>query len=192
MGASFHLSYCRKLCQCTSVQRCFSSCHIIAFQRICILGGMFHSNWDFQLSSIGLMRSCYCCFKAFYLCHDEEEKKVPYLNPPSLSHVQDSICMSHSHVVISFCSSWCHRVVPLLLGVFLLPTALHILHRTDPFGSRLTSIIWKPNRFISVAETASKCCFYDTQHVSNWEGNLDRQGPETKPHTDTNTKAEYV
>lgn len=117
VGASFHLSYCRKLCQCTSVQRCFSSCHTIAFQRICTLWGLSRSNWDFQSSSTGLMRSC-CRFKAFF-CHDEEEKKVPYLNPPSLSYVQGSICMSRSHVIISFCSSWCPRVVPLLLGVLL-------------------------------------------------------------------------
>lgn len=61
----------------------------------------------------------------FFFCHDEREKKVQYLNPPSLSHVQASICMSCSHVIIPFCSGCCYRVVPPLLASFFFLFQLH-------------------------------------------------------------------
>lgn len=158
----------------TSVQCCFSSCHTIASQRIWILWASSHSSCDIQTSSSRRVRSFR--LPPFFLCHDEKEKKVQYLNPLSLSHVQASICMSQSHVLIPFCSGCCHGVFPAASGVFLAPTERHNLHRTELYGSRLTFVIWRFYRpFISAAETPSRCGLSDIhsawdQPPSNWEG----------------------
>lgn len=99
----------------TTVQPCFSSCHTIAFSAdmdfcgTCLIPAQISSQAEMELlRSFGL-------FFFFAMMR----KKVQYFNPPSLSHVQASICMSPSNVIIPFCSDCCHRVVLVLLASFL-------------------------------------------------------------------------
>lgn len=175
--------FCWKLCQQAQVFRAFSSCHTIAFSP----DMDFVKLVSFQLR-LPVIQQHWAGEKLqaffFFFCYDEKEKKVQYLNPP-----QFISCSSfHLHV-----SQPCYNSFLLWLllprscstapGVSLIPTALHNLHRAELHGSQLTSVIWRHNRlFISVAEMASRCCFYDTysawvQSLSNWEGNLDMNGP---------------
>lgn len=103
-------------------------------------------------------------FFFFFFCLDEKEKKVQYFNPPSLSHVQASICISRSHVIIPFQLWLLPQRCFTAAGVFLVPAALHNLHHAELCRSHLTSVIWRHNRlFISVAEMASRSCFCDAQ-----------------------------
>lgn len=150
MGVFFHLSYCRKLCQCSGGAPAFSAVFPAVIQ------SPFSADMDLvrlvssQLRLPVMQKWAGEELRAFFFffCHDEKEKKVQYFNPASLSHVQASICMSRSHVIIPLCSGCCHAVVPLLLASVLFQ--LHNLHRTGLHGSHLTSVIWRHNRlFIS-------------------------------------------
>lgn len=101
----FHLPYFRKLCQCL----CEHKCSVLFFQlsynslsggyglgEACLIPAETLSHWGCWEAS-GLL-SIYFYF--LFFCLDVKEKKVQYLNPFGLSHVQDSICMSRSHVII--------------------------------------------------------------------------------------------
>lgn len=101
-------SICHVLGSCVSVlfslsvQNCFSSCHKTAFSA----DMDFVRLVSFQLRLPVIQHSAGEKLQAATM----REKKVQYLNPLSLSHVQASICVSRSHVIIPFCLG----VVPLL------------------------------------------------------------------------------
>lgn len=80
----------------------------------------------------GLVRSS----GLFFPSAMRKKKKVQYFNPPSLSHVRASICMSRSHVIIPFCSGCCHGVVPPLLA-----SSLFQLHCTTYIAQRCMGVI---------------------------------------------------
>lgn len=165
-GCGFFLS--------TSVQCCFSSCHTIAFPADMDFVKLvsFQLRLPVILRCAGEKLQAFFSFLFFLLCHDEKEKKVQYLNPHSLSHVQASICMSRSHVIIPFLLWLLPQSCSTAPGVSLIPTTLHNLQHTELYGSHLTSVIWRQNiLFISVAKTASRCCFYDTysECQTGWE-----------------------
>lgn len=94
----------------TSVRWCFFQLsHNRFFRRIWILRGLSHPIWDFPSRRIGLMRS----LRLFFFLSAMMRRKSKILIPPlSLSHVQASICVSSSNVIIPFCSGCYHGVVP--------------------------------------------------------------------------------
>lgn len=161
------LSICLTVGSCVSVldEDClfFQLSYNSPIQWIWILWDLSHSSWDFQSSSTGLVQS----FRLFFFCHDEKEKKGQ-----KFKSSQFISCSSlHLHVSQPCYNSFLLWLLPQSCstapGVFLIPTALHNLHRTELYGSHLTSVIWRHNRlFISVAEMASRCCFYDTHSES--------------------------
>lgn len=148
MGVSFHLCYYRKCVSVLVGHKCSVLFFQLSYNRLS--GFLSHSSWDFQSSSTVLVRS----FRVFFFCYDEKEKKVQYLNPPSLSHVQASICMSRSHVIIPFCSA-------VAAELFHHSRRLSHSNCTEQLTSHRT--VWKP----------SNICNLGTQqivHYSHWNG----------------------
>lgn len=86
----------------TSVRCCFSSCHTIASLADMDLVRLVSFQLRLSVTGAAGKLQAFSLFIFFFLffCLDVKEKKVQYLNPFGLSHVQDSICMSRSHVII--------------------------------------------------------------------------------------------
>lgn len=146
----------------TSVRFCFSSCHTIAFSA----DMDFVRLVSFQLRLPVIQHWAAEKLQAFYFLFFLPGWKRE--ESPIFKSSQFISCSSlHLHVsqpcYNSFLLSLLPRSCSTAPGVSLIPTALHNLHLTELYGSHLTAVIWRHNRlFISVAEMASRCCFYDT------------------------------
>lgn len=113
MGVLFHLSYWRKLCQrpgrAPVFDDVFSSCHTIAFSE----GYGFCEGCLIPSETSRHAASGWWEAWGFFFLSAMMSRKSKILIPPlSLSHVQASICVSSSNVIIPFCSGCCHGVVP--------------------------------------------------------------------------------
>lgn len=153
MGVLFHLSYWRKLCQrpgrAPVFDAVFSSCHTIAFSEgYGFCEGCLIPSETSRHAASGWWEAWGFFFSAMM------RRKSKILIPPlSLSHVQASICVSRSNVIIPFCSGCCHGVVPP-------PLAWRLSYSN--FTAQLT-----PQ---SAASKSSNICNLETQQTARLSG----------------------